>query len=134
MQSLFIIAMLFAPADRWMLYRAGPIEVYSNGEDKVAKETLNLLEQYRHTFGTVLGKPELDAVFPIRVTVNKGMKQPPVTREFLLELGRAFIEENAGRMPQGMERSLVVLYSTLQVQGVHVTLGALPPAEERNRD
>jgi len=126
--------MLFAPADKWLLYRAGPIEVYSSGDDKVAKETLNLLEQYRHTFGSVLGKPDLDAVFPIRVAVNKGMKQPPVSREFLLELGRQFIEENAGRMPQGMEQGLIVLYSTLQVQGVHVTLGALPPAAERSRD
>lgn len=126
--------MLFAPADRWMLYRAGPFEVYSNGDDKVARETLNLLEQFRHTFGAMLGKPELDAVFPVRVTVKKGMKQPPVSREFLLNLGRTFIEENAGRMPQGMEQALAVLFSTLQVQGTHVTLGALPPEEERNRD
>ena len=131
---MVLIAMLLAPADRWMLYRAGPFEVYSNEDDKVAKETLNLLEQFRHTFGTMLGKPELDAVFPVRVTVNKGMKQPPITREFLLELGRTFIDENAGRMPQGMEQALVVLFSTLQVQGTRVTLGALPPERERNRD
>lgn len=117
-----------------MLYRAGPFEVYSNGDDKVAKETLNDLEQFRHTFGTMLGKPELDAVFPVRVVVNKGMKQPPVTREFLLGLGRTFIEDNAGRMPQGIEQGLIVLFSTLQVQGTHVTLGSLPPENERNRD
>ncbi len=126
--------MLLAPADRWLLYRIGPFEVYSSGDDKVAKETLNLLEQFRYTFGTVLGKPELDAVFPVRVVVNKGMKQPPITREFLLDLGRTFIEDNAGRMPQGIEQGLVVLFSTLQVQGTHVTLGALPPENERNRD
>ena len=126
--------MLLAPVERWMLYRAGPFEVYSNGDDKAAKETLNLLEQFRHTFGTLLGKPELDAVFPVRVTVNKGVKQPPVTREFLLELGRTFIEDNAGRMPQGTEQGLVVLFSTLQVQGTRVTLGAMPPEKERNRD
>lgn len=126
--------MLLAPADRWTLYRAGPFEVYSNGDEKVAKETLNLLEQFRHTFGTMLGKPELDAVFPVRVAVNKGIKQPPVTRESLLDLGRTFIEDNAGRMPQGIEQGLVVLFSTLQVQGTRVTLGALPLEGERNRD
>ena len=126
--------MLLAPPERWMLYRAGPFEVYSSGDEKAAKETLNLLEQFRHTFGTVLGKPELDAVFPIRVTVNKGAKQPPVTREFVLELGRTFIEDNAGRMPQGIEQGLTILFSTIQVQGTRVTLGALPPVSERNRD
>ena len=126
MRILFLAAMMFAPNDRWMLYRSGPIEVYSTGDEKLAKETLNLLEQYRYTFGSMLGKQGLDAVFPIRVTVTKGMKQPPVSREFLLDLGRTFIEDNAGRMPQGMEQGLVVLFSTLQVQGVHVTLGALP--------
>ena len=134
MHLLLITALLFAPSDRWLLYKAGPLEVYSNGDEKVAKETLNLLEQYRYTYGTMLGKPELDAVFPIRVTVNKGMKSPPITREFLLSLGRTFIEDNAGRMPQGIEQGLVVLFSTLQVQGVHVTLGALPPKDQQNRD
>ncbi|PYT30815.1 MAG: hypothetical protein DMG57_07095 [Acidobacteria bacterium] len=57
-----------------------------------------------------------------------------IPREVFRDCTRLFLENNAGRMPPGIERGIADVLSTIQVNGTHVTLGAPLPPNERNRD
>ena len=121
------------PAGTWVVFRSGPFEVYTASDQKVAKDVLNHLEQFRHTFGTLLGKQELETVWPVRVVI-RGKKETPLSQPFFYQLAETFIEDNAGRMAPGFEAGLATLFSTLEVQRTIVTLGAPPPEGQRTRD
>ena len=67
---LFLCATLL-PAAEWVQFKAGPFEVLSNAGEQEGRETLNFLEQLRHTLGMQLGTPDLQPVWPVRVLVLK---------------------------------------------------------------
>ena len=121
------------PATNWVVFRSGPFEVYTASDQKAAKDALNHLEQFRHTFGTLLGKQELETVWPVRV-VMRGKKESPLSQPFFYQLAETFIEDNAGRMAPEFEAGIATLFSTLEVQRTIVTLGAPPPEGQRTRD
>ncbi len=144
---LLLIALAASAEERWIQIRSGPFDVLSNAGDRPARDALNQLEQVRHIVGTVLGKPDMTTVWPIRVLVLKpGQPAPPalsrdaylsalaanapIPREWLRECIRILIDSNARRMPAGIESGLADFYSTAQADGTKITLGQpLPPAE-----
>jgi hypothetical protein len=145
-------------AATWTDYRTGPLHVISDAGDKAARERLTEMEQLRHQLGVVLGKDNLDLVWPLNLvlfpnqreyaphalpqpmadggsaTLAAWMGDTALPRDFLRALTLQLIENNAGRMPEATETALCDLFSTLQVNGTRVALGAplaageLPPA------
>ncbi len=148
---LLLIALAARADDRWIEIRSGPFHVLSNDGDRPARDALNQLEQVRHILGTVLGKPDLVTVWPIRVLVLKSgqpaspvlsrdsyiaalASNAPVPRVWMRECIRILIDSNARRMPAGIESGLAEFYSTSAVAGTKITLGQPPPPESRNPD
>jgi len=141
--------------DRWEAVKSGPFEVYTTGSDKIAREKLMYLEQFREALRVITGKQDLRSVWPIRVLVFKNTNQMPAasvpfalgrdarmlavgesadfSRETLKELARIMLHENTNRLPQPIEDGLIELLSTLEVNGTHVTLGTPVPEAERSR-
>jgi hypothetical protein len=141
---------------RWAEYRIGPFELLSAAGERESQELLNHLEQFRYTFCSLLGQPEAGSVFPIRIAYFRSRKDAtafgeagplrlkrecwathlaadaPPSALLLHSLGRVLLESNTGRMPAAIESGLLDLFSTLQVIGTRVTMGA-PPAR-RSRD
>ncbi len=135
-----------AAADDWVEFKSGPFEVWTNAGSE-AREVLNHLEQVRHIVGTAVKQGEITTIWPIRIvlTQNAAPVPPapardtytaalapnaPIPREWVRQLVRIFIEDGARRMPPDIESGLIAFYSTMQVEGTRVTLGApVPPAE-----
>jgi hypothetical protein len=148
------LPLLLCADDRWSALKSGPFEVDFNGSDRVARERLMYLEQFRETLRVITGKPEIRSVWPIRVLIFKNPKQMPasgapfalgrdarmlavaesgaLSRESLRELARILLGENTNRLPEAIEDGLVTLLSTLDVNGTRVTLGAPVPEAERS--
>jgi tetratricopeptide (TPR) repeat protein len=148
------LAALAAPAqDRWIEFRSGPFEVWTNAGERPGRATLMRLEQFRHGLGQIVGEDELGTPLPVRVLVFR--KQDPRTPgdTFLTgrdrfaailtadappsaalqrDLARLLLDSNTARMPADWERGLMDLFSTLDVTGIRITLGK-PPAQT-NRD
>src|SRR5689334_19564456 len=62
------VAMLIASsvwAADWTEYRIGPFRVISNAGDRAARERLTEMEQTRHVLSGMLGKTDLQTVWPI---------------------------------------------------------------------
>jgi hypothetical protein len=152
---LLSLSILYGAEERVTVFRSGPFEVYAQAGDKAGREVLNRLEQFRHVFGAVLGKDDLHAIWPVRITVvkpAKGQTLPgditlkrdiylatveagtPFSRFFYIDLAKIFLNANAGPLTDSLDNGLLTLYSTIQINGTRVTLGALPPAAERTRD
>lgn len=142
-----LLPLLLCAEDRWIEFDSGPYQVLTNAGDKTGRETLNYLEQLRHTLGAVLGKQDLQSVWPIRLIVLKSGKQFPAVKmgrdsyiasftsippETVADISRILIDANAGRMPEGIERGLVSLFSTLSVAGTRVSIGASPATKDRD--
>lgn len=143
-----------AAEDKWEAVKSGPFEVYTTGSDKIAREKLMYLEQFREALRVITGKQDLRSVWPVRVLVLKNTKQMPAasapfalgrdarmlavgesaafSRETLKELARILLYENTNRLPQPIEDGLIELLSTLEVNGTHVTLGTPVPEAERS--
>jgi hypothetical protein len=138
-----LLAALPVLAEEWTVYRLGPFEVVTQGEQKSARVVLNHLEQFRHTFGQTLGQTELKARWPIRITVGGKTttelvidrdaytatiaKNAPVPDQWNQALGEIFLNDGIARMPDRFERGLVEFFTTLNVDGVRVIGGAPPP-------
>jgi len=58
----------------------------------------------------------------------------PMPRDWLRALTRMLIDQNAGRMPESVEAALCDLFSTINVKGPKVLLGAPLPAGELSPD
>ncbi|MGE5569783.1 MAG: tetratricopeptide repeat protein [Rhodospirillales bacterium] len=146
---VLLIAWTAAADDRWIQIRSGPFHLISNAGEGPARDTLNQLEQIRHVTGTVLGKPELTTVWPIRVLLIKPGRpstpalsrdayisaltaNAPIPREWLRECIRILIDSNARRMPAEIEAGLADFYSTATVKDTVIRLGAPLPPDQRN--
>jgi len=142
------LAFLLNAGEHWPFIRSGPFEVYSATGDRPARETMNQLEQFRHALAVTLGKDDLHLIWPVRILIFKNGKQgagiPPVfafgrdsyvtagVEDHLADLARLLIDQNTSRVPPFIEQGLIDVFSTLQVNGTHITIGA-PPAK-RTRD
>ena len=142
-----LLPLLLCAEDRWIEFDSGPYQVLTNAGDKAGRETLNYLEQLRHTLGATLGKQDLQSAWPIRLIVLKSGKPFPAVKmgrdsyvasftsiqpETVADITQILIDANAGRMPEGIERGLVALFSTLSVDGTRVLIGAPPATKDRD--
>jgi hypothetical protein len=152
---LLLAVSLVRGDDRWVGYRLEPFEVLTNANQREARETLAQFVQFRYALGTVLGKQELKSVWPIRILAFKGSKEyapyasagvtlardafvgavatkEPLPHLVLRECTRVLIESSLGRLPEGIEEGLTEVFSTLETDGSHITLGTPPPASARD--
>src|ERR1051326_3036733 len=146
----FLSALLLLPASAatWTEYTIGPFHVISDAGDRAARERLVEMEQLRFVLGGVLGKKDLQTVWPVQLVLFPNQReyaphalpQPfvdgsastlaswnaeqPLPHDWPRALTRRLIEDNAGRMPEEMENALCDLFSTIQVNATKVSIGA----------
>jgi len=138
----------------WVETKSGPFIVYSDAGDDQTRAALYHLEQFRFIFGEALGKRDLKCVWPITIVVRKpgkvaetpylgfsrdgwlgtwpaGSAPPP---SWFQQLALLFLEDNLTyRMPGDLEPTFATLYSTLEIKGGRVVVGAPPAAAQRTR-
>ncbi len=152
--SLLLLLPALLPAeDHWIALKSGPFEVFSSAGERPAREKLMYLEQFRETLRVITGKPEMRMVWPVHVIIFKNAGEMPsvpkqfklgrdarmaaiteaggFSRESLEELARLLLYENTNRVPPDIEKGLIELVSTVQIDGPHITLGAPVPEAER---
>lgn len=158
MRWLFIALLLSSTVvaeDRWIIMTSGPFEIYSGAGEKPARQILNELEQFREGFGNTIGHKDLKLTWPLRVLIYKRQtpvpagrialgrdaymaaltdKDPSMSPEMKKQLARLLLDQNTNRLPENIESGLIELFSTLQIDGTHLTLGAPVPQNERTRD
>ena len=147
------LPLILAADTHWILFRSGPFTVYSDAGDKTARLALDQLEQFRYAAGQMLGKPDLQFVWPVRVIVFRAgelnasstkldfsrdcqvaafREKEPLSDEFKRSLARHLLDENTRKLPDAEENGLLALLSTLDIDVNRITVGR-PPAE-RTRD
>jgi hypothetical protein len=136
-------------ADHWARYTSGPFEVLTDAGEKTGQETMVRFEEFRHALGALVGENDLETPQPIRVLVFKNPKgwtspapltmgrdryaivladKAPVEPAVYGELTRLLLESNTNRMPAAFEHGLREFFTTFEVHGIHITVGA-PPAQ-----
>jgi hypothetical protein len=132
----------------WVQFKSGPFEVLSRAGEQEGRKALNFLEQLRHALGVTLGQEELQPPWPVRVLVVPrnttvylepklgrdaymlSMQEPaPVLAAAMTDL---LIRTSPAYVPPHLHRGFVSLFSTLEVDGTRLTLGA--PAQASDRD
>ena len=135
-------------ADRWVRYTSGPFEVLTDAGEKAGQETMVCFEEFRNALGQVVGEPDLETPQPVRILVFKSAKgwttpaplalgrdryaivladKTPVPPAVFGELTRLLLDSNTNRMPAAFEHGLAEFFSTFEVTGIHITVGAPPP-------
>jgi len=144
--------------DRWVRFHSGPFEVYTNAGARAGRETAARFSQFRHALGYVIGDQDLQPVLPIRALVFKSEKErasygatgvllgrdrfaillasdaSAVPRGVLRQCARLLLEANTARMPPAIEHGLIDLFSTVEVSGIRIALGAPLPPLERTKE
>lgn len=148
------LAVAFAADEPALILRNPPFEVASAAGVKPARELMSQFLQLRWYLGSLLDKPEMGSVFPIRVVVFKGNRAgqyPAALRlgrdaytaavadshappALMRQVAALLLRSNSGRMPDAVENGLLDLVSTLRANGPRVTIGAPPPGGGRNLD
>lgn len=155
-----LLACLFACAasaqERWIQFRSGPFEVFTNAGAPPGRQLLGRFDEFHFALGQILGNPDLQTPLPIRILLFKTAKErdayptTPVVldgrdrsvillaagagirAEIYRECTRLLLESNTARMPAAYENGLIELFSTIDVRGVRITLGA-PPSDPARR-
>jgi len=140
----------------------GPFRVISNAGDRPARERLTEMEQTRHALAGMLGKPDVQAVWPIVLVLFPNQKeygphsltqpfvpggssdlsaatadtpQPDHFREeWRREIVRRLIAANAAALPDVTVTALEDLFSTIEVNATRVKLGARPASLAAGRE
>jgi len=140
-------------AEDWSRFESPAFELLTNAGERAGRSTMVMFEQFRHAFGRILGIEEVRTKPAIRILLFR--EKPPVAPglvagpdrftivlqrnqalppQLLRDLAGLYLETNSERMPAALERGLVDLFSTLEVEGTHITLGRPVPAEARTPD
>ena len=147
--GLLLLVSNLTAADRWVEFRSGPFEVLTDAGERAGRERLADLEQFRNAVEQVLGRTDIRPVWPIRILVFRSAKQAlpvlglardayvgsvasdgPMPRLFLRECARILIEAGPRGFPPAMESGMEDVFSTLEIDGGRVVIGApLPPAD-----
>src|ERR1700683_1516287 len=154
---LFILLLPCAlhAADHWVKFASGPFQVFTDAGTRAGREALVCFEEFRHAVGEVVGEPNLQTPMPVRILVfknaqgwttgeaigegrasynivldekaaEKGAASPAV----YAALTRLFLQANTAQMPPAFEHGLVEFFSTYELKGIHITVGAPPPAAD----
>src|SRR3954452_7335957 len=145
---LSLVPALLLADDHWVRFTSGPFEVLTDAGPRAGRETMVRFLEFRHAVGQVLGETELQTPLPVRILVFKnarGWTSPDPISEgrdryniVLQEKGavspavytgltRLFLQANTAQMPPHFERGLIAFFSTFDVSGIHITVGAPPP-------
>ncbi len=133
-------------AEKWTAYRSAPFTVFTNGGEKEAQEAVVALSQLRHTLAEKFGK-DLQPVWPISVVQRKNhagigelrlgrdsylltMPVGPVPASVMEQMALLLLRENTPTMDVAVERGVARVFSTLEVHGPRVTLGAVPGGKD----
>jgi hypothetical protein len=135
-------------ADHWVRYASGPFEVLTDAGEKAGQETMVRFEEFRHALGTIVGEQDLETPQPVRILVfknSKGWTSPapiamardryaivladkaPIEPAVYRELTKLLLNSNINRITPAYEHGLVEFFSTFEVHGIHITVGAPPP-------
>lgn len=125
----------------------------SDAGERDARQKLAELEQFRFALEQILGKTEIQPVWPVRVLALRSPKDAPqglgLAREaylgavptrgplpqpFLRDLALLFIQAGPRGLPESLEEALPRVFSTLKTDGARITLGEPPPVEARTAD
>src|ERR1700678_2141083 len=147
-------------ADHWVKFASGPFQVFTDAGTRAGRETLVCFEEFRHAVGEVIGEPNLQTPLPVHILVFKnaqGWSTASATSASAIGEGRAsynivldekaaekgvaapavyealtrlFLQSNTAQMPVAFEHGLVEFFSTYEVKGIHITVGAPPPAAD----
>jgi hypothetical protein len=162
--SIALFAMPTFAAEHWIEYQSGPLHVFSDAGDKLARARLTEMEQLRYLLGTMMGKiglgpggtakSQFEPIWPVDLilfanatqygphalqkpfvdggsaTLGAWSADTPLPRDMLRALTRLLVDDNAGQMPETFETALCDLFSTIDVKGPKVLLGAPLPAGE----
>jgi hypothetical protein len=149
-----LLPTLMLADDHWIALKSGPFEVFSNAGDRPAREKLMYLEQFRETLRVITGRQEMRMVWPVHLIIFKNAADlPAIPKQFKLgrdarmaaiteaggfatdslkELARLLLYENTNHLPPQVEKGLIELVSTVQIDGPRITLGAPVPEAERS--
>src|SRR4051794_13819436 len=145
---LSLVPALLAADDHWVRFTSGPFEVLTDAGPRAGRETMVRFLEFRHAVGQVLGETELQTPLPVRILVFKNARgwtlpapisegrdrhnivlqeKGAVSPAVYAELTRLFLQSNTAQMPPHFERGLIAFFSTFDVSGIHITVGAPPP-------
>jgi hypothetical protein len=144
--TLFLLPTLLLGS--WTEFSSSSFQVLSE-DRKEGRTILNYLEQHRHAVGTAVGVPGLKPLWPVRVIVSRARKGDhsralvlgrdayvgslaSIEPETAASLTRILLSSWTGQIPTALERGLISLYSTLDVDGTKVTLGVPPVQKDRD--
>jgi hypothetical protein len=151
MRRLFILCLfpcLLAADDHWVKFASGPFEVLTEAGARAGRETMVRFEEFRHAVGQIVGELDLQTPVPVRILVFRnaqGWASPAPLAEgrdcyaivlgeksavpaaVYSELTRLFLKSNTAQMPPAFEHGLAEFFSTFEVSGIHITVGAPPP-------
>lgn len=136
---LFAIAALLPADTKWVEYRRAPFFVTTTGSQKEARIVANELEQLRNALDRELAVTNLQLSFPLRIIVADLPPMYPrlgrdaymmvvnrkegLTPALRAEVTRLLLDRNMKRIPPAMEKALIAVFATLDVDKTIVTLG-----------
>ena len=145
---LCLLPALLAADDHWVRFTSGPFEVLTDAGSRVGRETMVRFLEFRHAVGQIVGETELQTPLPVRILVFKNARgwklsapisegrdrynivlqeKGSISPAVYSELTRLFLQSNTAQMPPHFERGLIEFFSTFDVSGIHITVGAPPP-------
>jgi hypothetical protein len=152
-RGLICLAVLISTARaEWSYFRSGPVEVWTDADGKTARSTLASLDQLRYWTARVLGRDEINPLWPVRILVLKkgGAPNTPgitlkrdaytavlrdkeeVPAAWMAEYAAILLRDDARPMPSHIEAGIVRLLSTLEANGSRTIIGK--PVAKPDRD
>ena len=157
---LAVLPLLFVtPKARaeWVMFRAQPIELYTDGSHKEARHVLATFDQLNHTVARLLGKQQVTPLWQTRIVVVKQGRESARYRTVSLDFRRnvytgglvtgdaipadwlrqhavRILREDTNPLPSAIENGLAELLATIQVNATRITLGTPPDPPRRIRD
>ena len=122
--------------------------MFTDAGPRAGREAMVRFQQFRHALGHIIGEQDLQTPQPVRILVFKNAKgwtspapltegrdrysivlqdKTPVAPAVYTELTRHFLKSNTAQMPPAFEHGLVEFFSTFEVNGIRITVGAPPP-------
>jgi hypothetical protein len=145
-----LLPALLAAEDHWVRFTSGPYEVLTDAGPSAGREAIVRFEEFRAALGQIAGEQDLQTPMPVRIMVFKNAKgwmspiapvsagrdrynivleeKQSVPPDVYRQLTRLFLQSNTSQMPLRFEHGLVEFFSTFDVKGIHITVGA-PPAQ-----
>jgi hypothetical protein len=144
---LFVLPCVLAAEERWIKYTSGPFEVFASAGQR-GRETMVRFEEFRHALGEVVGETDMQTPQPVRILLFRDARgwdagdpvargrdryvivleeQAAVSPAVWSNLTRLFLAANTAQMPPAFEHGLVEFFSTFDVKGIQIAVGAPPP-------